>query len=74
LYNSNNEEEHEKLITLFETMKKLEEINIHLVDLTDNIIDNGQRYVIIDLELFELGNIVGQSFFMFVVNKFQIYA
>lgn len=49
LYNSNNEEEHEKLITLFETMKKLEEINIHLVDLTDNIIDNGQRYVIIDL-------------------------
>jgi hypothetical protein len=49
-YNKNNIEEHTKLASLFLTLSKLEKFyNIELSDFQDNILDSGDRYVIIDM-------------------------
>jgi len=48
-YNLNTPEEHEKLSELFRTIDKLDKYGIDLMDFEDNIIDAGDRYVIVDL-------------------------
>jgi hypothetical protein len=49
-YNKNNMEEHQKLSDLFKTLSKLEKYyKIELSDFQDNIIDDGERYVIVDM-------------------------
>ena len=40
--------EHRKLNDLLDTLRKLDRIKIPLSDLTDNILDAGNRYVIVD--------------------------
>lgn len=42
-------QEYRKLSELFATLGRLEKIGIDMFDFTDNIIDNGPHYVIIDL-------------------------
>jgi hypothetical protein len=50
LYGLNNNQEHIKLAELFETLDILSNnFNIDLSDFEDNIIDNGSRYVMIDM-------------------------
>jgi hypothetical protein len=49
-YNKNNTEEHLKLAELFKTLHNLEKFyQIELSDFQDNILDAGDRYVIIDM-------------------------
>jgi hypothetical protein len=50
-YNKNNVEEHYKLISLFKTLSKLagREYRIELSDFDQNILDTGDRYVIVDM-------------------------
>ena len=49
-YNKNNPQEHDKLSSLFHTLHKLEKFyRIDLVDFQDNIMDTGDRYVLVDL-------------------------
>lgn len=49
-YNKNNVKEHQKLSDLFKTLSKLEKYyRIELSDFQDNIIDDGKRYVIVDM-------------------------
>lgn len=49
-YQSNNDQEHNKLYELFKTLQDLKKFyRIELSDFEDNIIDNGNRYVIIDM-------------------------
>jgi len=48
-YGKNSEEELEKLSSLFETFYKLQQIGIEMSDFAENIIDDGEKYVIIDL-------------------------
>lgn len=45
----NNARERSKLKEVFKTLSALKAININVDDLGDNIIDNGERYIIIDL-------------------------
>ncbi len=45
----NTENEREKLSRLFQTLAQLERIGIDIFDFTDNILDNGKDYVIVDL-------------------------
>lgn len=49
-YQLNNDQEHYKLHDLFKTLQSLKKFyRIELSDFEDNIIDNGSRYVIIDM-------------------------
>lgn len=49
-YNKNNTEEHLKLSSLFKTLYKLDKFyHIELSDFQDNILDAGDRYVIVDM-------------------------
>ena len=49
-YQQNNDQEHYKLYDLFKTLHSLKKFyRIELSDFEDNIIDNGNRYVIIDM-------------------------
>lgn len=48
-YGKNNDDEKYKLADLFKALHGLERIGIHLSDLDQNIIDDGTKYVIIDL-------------------------
>lgn len=49
-YNKNNTEEHLKLSSLFRTLHELEKFyHIELSDFQDNILDAGDRYVIVDM-------------------------
>jgi hypothetical protein len=50
-YNKNDVEEHYKLISLFKTLSKLtgREYRIELSDFDQNILDTGDRYVIVDM-------------------------
>ncbi len=45
----NNQQELEKLSRLFGSLAQLEKIGIDIFDFTDNILDNGTDYVIVDL-------------------------
>lgn len=50
LYKKNNDKEHEKLSDLFGCLDQLQKnYRIDLVDFQDNILDNGSRYVIVDM-------------------------
>ena len=49
MYNINTPEEHERLSELFRTINELDKYGIDLMDFEDNIIDNGNHYVIVDL-------------------------
>ena len=44
-----SQEERQKLSSLFDGMAKLERIGIHVFDTDENIIDAGDRYVLIDI-------------------------
>lgn len=48
-YGKNSEEELEKLSSLFETLYNLQKIGIEMSDFSENIMDDGEKYVIIDL-------------------------
>jgi hypothetical protein len=48
-YGKNSEEELEKLSSLFETLYNLQKIGIEMSDFAENIMDDGEKYVIIDL-------------------------
>ena len=50
-YNKNNVDEHYKLISLFKTLSKLSgrEYRVELSDFDQNILDTGDRYVIVDM-------------------------
>lgn len=49
-YGKNNEKEHNKLSSLFKTLFQIEKFyGIELSDFQDNIIDDGEKYVIIDM-------------------------
>lgn len=49
-YNKNNEIEHDKLAQLFGTLFLLQRnYNIDLSDFQDNILDDGEKYIIIDM-------------------------
>lgn len=49
-YDKNNPEEHTKLSSLFRTLNNLEKLyKIELSDFQDNILDAGDRYVIVDM-------------------------
>jgi hypothetical protein len=48
-YGKNNDDERYKLADLFKALHGLGKIGIHLSDLDQNIIDDGTKYVIIDL-------------------------
>ena len=48
-YSRNNHNERVKLSRLFKTLFNLERIGIELFDYSENIIDNGNRYVVIDM-------------------------
>jgi hypothetical protein len=45
----NSDEEKSKLSRLFQTLAGLEKLGIDMFDFTDNILDNGSDYVIIDM-------------------------
>ena len=49
MYNANTPKEHDKLSELFRTLNELEKYRIELSDFDQNIIDAGDRYVIVDL-------------------------
>jgi hypothetical protein len=48
-YQLNNDQEHNKLHELFNTLQNLRKYRIELTDFEDNIMDNGNKYVIIDM-------------------------
>jgi hypothetical protein len=48
-HNKNTEVEYEKLSNLFKALYHLERIGIDMVDFSDNILDTGEAYVIVDL-------------------------
>lgn len=48
-HNSNNKKERYKLYYLFETIMRLNKLGIYIDDYDDNVIDNGDKYIIIDL-------------------------
>jgi hypothetical protein len=48
-YNKNDIDEHYKLISLFKTLNKLAGYRIELSDFDQNILDTGDRYVIVDM-------------------------
>ena len=48
-FDLNTDEERQKLSQLFMTLARLEKLGIDIYDFTDNILDNGQHYVIIDM-------------------------
>jgi hypothetical protein len=49
-YNNNNDKENGKLAELFRSLQQIKNFyKIDLVDFQDNIIDEGNRYVIVDL-------------------------
>jgi hypothetical protein len=48
-FNKLNDEECEKLSSLFRTLSELEKIGISMSDFSENILDAGDRYVIVDL-------------------------
>lgn len=48
-YGKYSEEELEKLSSLFEALYKLSQIGIEITDFADNILDDGKKYVIVDL-------------------------
>lgn len=48
-YGKNDAEEHTKLAELFVTLGNLEKYRIELSDFEDNILDAGDRYVIVDM-------------------------
>jgi hypothetical protein len=50
-FGHDNAHERQKLSELFMTLARLERMGIDINDFTDNVIDNGQHYVIIDMGL-----------------------
>lgn len=48
-YGKNDDGEHTKLAELFVTLGNLEKYRIELSDFEDNILDAGDRYVIVDM-------------------------
>ena len=48
-FDKNNDEEYTKLSDLFETLLNLERMRISMVDFAQNILDDGDHYVIVDL-------------------------
>ena len=48
-YSTNNHNERVKLSRLFRTLLNLERIGIELFDYSENIIDDGKRYIVIDM-------------------------
>lgn len=48
-YGLDDDREHDKLAQLFRTLGELEKYRIEMSDVQDNIIDDGMRYVVVDM-------------------------